>query len=54
MRQHIGKGWVTIHAGEFITTPENVGLIGFRMSEVDSGDNRGGLIVKGVLIRPIN
>ncbi|CAA7045260.1 unnamed protein product [Microthlaspi erraticum] len=51
LNEHVGKGWVTIMAGEFVTLPECVGEFKFSMYE-NKGFCRKGLIVKGVAIRP--
>lgn len=52
LKEHIGKSWVDIPAGEFITSPENNGEISFSMSETARWQEE--LIVKGVVIRPKN
>ncbi|CAA7045272.1 unnamed protein product [Microthlaspi erraticum] len=51
---YIGRSWVAIPAGEFITTPQNAGQISFSMYETASNSWKKGLIVKGVEIRPKN
>uniref|UniRef100_A0A1J3DJ94 AIG1-type G domain-containing protein n=1 Tax=Noccaea caerulescens TaxID=107243 RepID=A0A1J3DJ94_NOCCA len=52
LEEYIGKGWVTILAGEFLTTPEYLGEIRFSMYETKRWQE--GLIIKGVIIRPKN
>ncbi|CAA7059279.1 unnamed protein product [Microthlaspi erraticum] len=52
LKDYIGKGWVTILAGEFLTTPEYLGEIRFSMYETNRWQE--GLIIKGVIIRPKN
>ncbi|OAP17898.1 hypothetical protein AXX17_AT1G34680 [Arabidopsis thaliana] len=50
LKEYIGKSWVAIPAGEFMTTPENNGEISFSFYEM--GRWQEGLVVKGVAIRP--
>ncbi|KAG7599156.1 Phloem protein 2-like [Arabidopsis suecica] len=54
LEEHIGKRWVDISAGEFVTSLDNAGEISFSMYETNSGCWKGGLFVKGVEIRPKN
>ncbi|VVB07982.1 unnamed protein product [Arabis nemorensis] len=54
LKENIGKWWVDIPAGEFMTSPENAGEISFSMYEIKSGRWKNGLFVKGVAIRPKN
>ena len=52
LKEHIGKSWVDIPVGEFITSPDNDGEICFSMQETTHWQE--GLIIKGVVIRPKN
>lgn len=52
LKEHIGKWWVDIPAGEFMTSSENAGEISFSMYETQTGWWKKGLFVKGVAIRP--
>ncbi|CAD5314419.1 unnamed protein product [Arabidopsis thaliana] len=52
LKEHIGKSWVDILVGEFITSPDNDGEISFSMRETTHWQE--GLIIKGVVIRPKN
>ncbi|CAA7045229.1 unnamed protein product [Microthlaspi erraticum] len=54
LKEHIGRLWVDIPAGEFIMSPEISGEISFSMYEIASGSWKRGLCVKGVEIRPKN
>ncbi|WCJ28483.1 phloem protein 2-A1 [Euphorbia peplus] len=46
--------WIEIPAGEFVTSPENVGEIEISMFEYEGGKWKKGLGLKGVIIRPKN
>ncbi|XP_065852490.1 protein PHLOEM PROTEIN 2-LIKE A1-like [Euphorbia lathyris] len=44
--------WIEIPAGEFVTSPENVGEIEISMFEYEGGKWKKGLTLKGLTIRP--
>lgn len=46
--------WIEIPAGEFQTTPENIGEIQFSLYEYKGGKWKRGLVIKGAAIRPKN
>ncbi|CAA0264973.1 unnamed protein product [Arabidopsis thaliana] len=54
LKEHIGKRWIDISAGEFVTSPDNAGEISFSMYETKSCCWKRGLFVKCVEIRPKN
>lgn len=54
LKEHIGKSWFDIPAGEFTMSPDNAGEIFFSMYETESRSWKNGLYVKRVEIRTKN
>ncbi|XP_050232363.1 lectin-like [Mercurialis annua] len=46
--------WIEIPAGEFFTSPENVGPMEISLYEYEGGKWKRGLVIKGIIIRPKN
>ncbi|EEF38235.1 ATPP2-A2, putative [Ricinus communis] len=46
--------WIEVPAGEFVSSPDNIGRIEISMYDYEGGKWKRGLVVKGVTLRPKN